>query len=159
VAKRLLVTCSRNWRDWNRARGVLGMAYRLAPDILLVSGHARQGDQGLERIWYDLGGKIETHTPDWEGPCRPECLPWHRKIGRGGREYCPAAGDYRNHDMAELPRVVLCLAFQALCDKPGCPRTERIGPHYTHGTTDCANYAEYEVKIPTRRIQVPITPV
>jgi hypothetical protein len=155
--RRILITCSRTWRDWQRADAVLGRAYQLAPDAILVSGHARQGDQDLERLWRGYGGQVETYEPDWEGPCRPQCWPpYHRKLGKNGREFCPAAGDWRNHDMAELPGVVLCLAFLMPCMKEKCEERRELvrkrgGVHYTHGARECADYAQYEVKIPTRR--------
>ena len=100
---------------------------------------------------------MEAYEADWEAECRPECWPpFHRKRGRNGRDYCPGAGDYRNHQMAELPGVMLCLAFLMPCEKPECEkRRERARQarqvHYTHGARECADYAEYEVKIPTRR--------
>jgi hypothetical protein len=159
--RRLLITCSRTWRDWPRARAVLGYIYGKAPDLIMVSGHAWQGDRDLERIWKELGGQVETHVPDWEGPCHPDtCLPWdyHRKRGREGREYCPAAGDRRNQQMAQLPGVILCLAFLMPCEKPQCEKRRALartlgGVHYTHGARRCADYAEHEAKIPVRRIR------
>lgn len=162
MTRRILITCSRTWSDWDRAGRVLGYVYQRAPDALLVSGHAWRGDRGLERIWHSLGGQVETYEPDWEAECRPECWPpFHRKRGRNGGTYCPGAGDYRNHMMAELPGVILCLAFLMPCEKPECEERrelvrQRGGVHYTHGARECADYAEYEVKIPTRRFRSPV---
>jgi hypothetical protein len=157
VSRRILITCSRTWQDWGRARRVLAQARQLAPGAVLVSGHAIRGDQDLERIWRGLGGQAEEYPPDWEGECAPDCWPpYHRKRGKNGRDYCPAAGDRRNKLMAELPDVIACLAFLAPCAKPDCSWGRDHGPHYTHGALRCASYAEYEMKIPTKRIKVPI---
>jgi hypothetical protein len=158
--RRLLITCSRTWTDLTRARRVLGYVYGRAPDLIMVSGHAWRGDRDLERIWKDLGGQVETYVPDWEGPCSPQtCPPWddHRVRGRNGREYCPAAGGRRNEEMARLPGVVLCLAFLMPCEKPGCEKRRALARglgmvHCTHGARRCADYAEHEMKILTRRI-------
>lgn len=155
--RRVLITCSRTWKDWPRAERVLSYIHQRGPDITLVSGHAWRGDRDLERIWSGLGGQVETHEADWEAECRPDCWPpFHRKRGRDGKDYCPGAGDYRNHQTAELPGVILCLAFLMPCEKPECEkRRERARQarrvHYTHGARECADYAEFEVKIPTRR--------
>jgi hypothetical protein len=155
--RRILITCSRTYQDWALARQVLSYVHQKAADAVLVSGHAYRGDQDLERIWKALGGAVETYEADWEAECRPECWPpFHRKRGRNGGTYCPGAGDYRNHQMAQLPGVVLCLAFLAPCEKPGCEkRRERAlqsrRVHYTHGASECADYAEFEMKIPTKR--------
>lgn len=157
MPRRILITCSRSWKDWGLAGGVLLRAYRRAPDAILVSGHNPRGDQDLERIWASLGGQVEEYPADWEAECRPECWPpFHRKRGRDGRDYCPAAGDYRNHEMAGLPGVVLCLAFLMPCEKPGCEERrararQRGGVHYTHGARECADYAERERGIPVLR--------
>ena len=60
--------------------------------------------------------------------------------------------------MANLPGVVLCLAFLKPCelDSPYCDRGREVARsfgqvHPTHGAGRCANYAEFEVRIPTRR--------
>jgi hypothetical protein len=155
--RRLLITCSRTWKDWPRARAVLGYVYERAPDLIMVSGHAWKGDRDLERIWKELGGQVETYVPDWEGECAPDCWPpWHRKRGREGREYCPAAGDRRNQEMARLPGVILCLAFLMPCEEPKCDKRRELARnlgvvHYTHGARQCADYAEHEMQIPVRR--------
>jgi hypothetical protein len=158
--RRVLITCSRTWKDCPRASRVLSYIYERGPDITLVSGHAWRGDRDLERIWSGLGGQVETYEADWEAECRPDCWPpFHRKRGRDGKDYCPGAGDYRNHQMAELPGVILCLAFLMPCVEPACEkwreRARSLGKvHYTHGARECADYAEFEVKIPTRRFAV-----
>lgn len=153
--RRILITCSRSWNDWNRAGVVLGHVYQRAPDALLVSGHAWRGDQQLERIWHSLGGQVETHEADWTGPCRESCKSGHRlRRKQGDGMYCPAAGDYRNIDMAHLPDTVLCLAFIGPCTKDPC-YSELPDPHGSHGATQCATYAQFKAHIPTKRLSAP----
>lgn len=146
--RRILITCSRSWKDWDLARRVLARMHELAPDAILVSGHNPRGDQDLERIWKALGGQVEAYRARWRDPCRDTCDPDHRQPGKSGGTYCPAAGDYRNHEMAELPGVLCCLAFIGPCEKDGCPMA---GVHGSHGATDCADYAESVRSIRTRR--------
>jgi len=152
----LLVTCSRTWRDWDLAQAALTRLHDREPGLLLLSGHAFRGDRDLERIWSELGGEIRTFEPDWSAECAPDCWPpYHRRRREDGSEYCPAAGDRRNKVMAQQPGVVACLAFIARCRKPGCRRYRDGRAHGTHGALDCANYAEYEMGIRTKRFLEP----
>lgn len=151
MTKRVLITCSRSWTDWPLSTKVLRRVYARAPRAILVSGHNPRGDQNLERIWRAMGGWAEEYEADWSGPCRPGCKPGHRQSRRGGNgTYCPAAGDYRNHKMASLPAVVLCLAFIGPCIKDRC-YSGLPEPHASHGALDCADYAEFNLGIPTLR--------
>lgn len=71
----------------------------------------------------------EEHPADWTAPCRDTCGKRdHRRPGRGGVEYCPAAGDYRNQEMVDAGADV-CLAFF----KHGARNA---------GTADCARRAK-----------------
>lgn|GEM_PF-3364777 len=137
MTRRILITCSRSWNDWALACRVLGRAHELAPDAVLVSGHARKGDQDLERIWKDLGGQVEPH------PVRN----WYRD----GR-FNPRAGFERSEAMADLGATA-CLAFIGPCEKEDCPLH---GSHGSHGAVHCADYAEKRCGIPTRRFTDPI---
>jgi hypothetical protein len=151
VAKRVLITISRSWRDWNLARAVLGRVYQLAPDAILVSGHCPQGDQDLERIWKGLGGLVEEHPADWASPCDQWCDHGPRIARRGGGTYCPQAGDRRNCEMADLG-AALCLAFLGLCVKQRC---KWMLPHASHGARSCADYAGHVRGIPVKRFEDP----
>jgi hypothetical protein len=148
--RRILITCSRTWKDWELARRVLARMYELAPDAILVSGHNPRGDQDLERIWKALGGQAETYPADWSGPCARMCERGHRRSARGGGTYCPAAGDRRNRKMAHLPGVFCCLAFIGPCEKDPC-YSGLAEPHPSHGASGCADYAEVNCGIRTRR--------
>jgi hypothetical protein len=148
VGQRILVTVSRGWRDRALMHRVLAACWQLAPGAVLVSGANPDGDGMAEGIWRALGGEVEQHRARWTAPCREgRCEPWHRQPRKGGGDYCPAAGDYRNEDMADLG-ADLCVAFVGLCRKDSCPRK---GLHGSHGATHCANYAEAGRAIPTRR--------
>jgi hypothetical protein len=137
MSRRILVTCSRNWQDWGQARQVLRAVFALAPDGVLVSGHARKGDQDLERIWTELGGLTEPHP----------VTSWYRD-GRFNSQ----AGFERNERMCQLGAQV-CLAFIAPCRKEDCPLR---GKHGSHGAVHCADFAEYRCGIPARRFGDPI---
>lgn len=110
--------------------------------ITVVTGGARGADQLAERAARALGFKVESYpvsSADWAGPCRAECKPGHRRVGRYGKDYCPAVGNYRNARMVRLG-ADLCLAFF----KRGAANS---------GTTDCAGKAEL-AGIATWRIPV-----
>lgn len=106
---RLLVSGSRSWRQPTVVRHHLDLAAGNA-DVTLVHGAA----SGVDTIAH-LHAKlrhwtIETHPADWTAPCLPTCQPGHRKRNKRGRDYCPAAGNYRNDHMVSLG-ADLCLVF------------------------------------------------
>lgn len=103
---RLLVTGSRKFADVAMARAAL---FRLQPadiPLLVVHGDADRGFDLIAKRWAlerkDQGEDVdeEAHPANWEGPCRETCKPGHRRKVRG-RLICPAAGDYRNQEMAD----------------------------------------------------------
>lgn len=125
---RVLVTISRTWRQWSRARGVLEAVYERHPDAVLVHGDAKQGDQTLAGIWRSLGGVDDPMPADWD-TCDPEndvaCRRQHRKKRRDDTEYCPTAGHRRNTTMVETsPDLVLAFIR-----------------NNSRGATDCATKA------------------
>ena len=144
---RVLVTVSRGWNDRPGMHGVLAAVWTLLPGAILVSGANPDGDAMAEGVWEGLGGWVERHRADWGAPCQEKCKPGHRVRRRDGSTFCPAAGMYRNHRMARLG-ALLCLGFIGPCVKRGCARPR---PHSSHGATDCADYAEHECGILTRR--------
>lgn len=137
MTKRVLVTCSRSWTDWETARRILRRVHDLAPDAILVSGHARVGDQDLERIWQGLGGEVELHP----------VLSWYK-----GKRFNSQAGFERSEKMADLGATV-CLAFIGPCEKDDCIMR---GLHGSHGAEHCADYAEKRCRIPVQRFLDPI---
>jgi hypothetical protein len=90
MSRRLLVTGSRSWNDWDAIRSVL--AARYSPDTVLVTGACPQGADAIaEAVWRRFGGDVERHPAQWS------------KHGR-------AAGPRRNKAMVELGADE-CLAF------------------------------------------------
>jgi hypothetical protein len=125
----ILVTGSRLITDRALVRNALRRTYEghegiggdlLTPDEVLVR-HGAQGtyrdgklfkgaDMLADEEARKLGMRTDPQPADWHGPCRPECQPGHRRIGRGRRDYCPAAGNYRNTRLVELGADI-CLGF------------------------------------------------
>ncbi|MFJ5984228.1 hypothetical protein [Lentzea sp. NPDC092896] len=95
---RLLFTVARGYTDKTAMRSVVEQVHAARPNAVLVHGDCPEGDQDVAAIWRELGGIDEPRPADWYGPCRPQCRPRHRRI-KDGKEYCPAAGPYRNHEM------------------------------------------------------------
>lgn len=135
---RILVTGSRDWRQPERIAWELGLAigaaHRPLAEVIIVHGGAGGADRMADRIARDHGHLTEIHPADWDGPCRDTCQPGHRKMV-GYRDWCIAAGMYRNEAMVALG-ADLVLAFI------------RNG---SHGATGCARLAE-KAGIPVRRI-------
>jgi hypothetical protein len=98
VTIRILFTVARGYRDKTAMRDIVSLIHAHRPNAVLVHGDCPEGDQDVAAIWRELGGGDEPHPADWYGPCRPQCRPRHRRI-KNGKEFCPAAGPYRNHEM------------------------------------------------------------
>lgn len=125
---RILVTCSRSWRDWPLMKTELGRVHDRYPDAVLVHGDSPKGDRDAAGIWRGLGGEVEAWPADWKN-CDADCR--HR-----GGNHCPYAGLRRNLAMVESSPV-LCLAF--------INRASR-------GASHCAQAAE-DAGIPTVRYE------
>lgn len=136
---RVLVTGSRTWRDGILLRDKLTECMSACidmgkPSLTIVHGACKSGADALADGWANwhernspqLHVHAERHPADWEGPCRPQCQPNHRRQDPRGWDVCPAAGFYRNEDMVHLG-ADLVLAFIADNSK---------------GATHCARYAE-----------------
>lgn len=102
--------------------------------LVIVHGDAPGGDQ-IAALFAQAtpGCENEPHPADWEGPCRDRCKPGHRRKGKHGREYCPAAGNYRNEEM------VAC----------GADRAAAFIRAGSAGASNCARLAK-KAGIPTR---------
>lgn len=151
---RVLVTGSRTWRDGLLVRETLShcldTARALGTSLTVVHGACKSGADAQADAWArwqvthsrDVPVVVEPHPANWEGPCRNECQPNHRRVDPRGWDVCPAAGFYRNEDMVRLG-ADLCLAFIADESK---------------GATHCARYAESQ-GIPVSYFRVGATPM
>jgi hypothetical protein len=98
---RLLITGSRWWRDWFVPYHALAAEYwQTNGQAVLVSGTCpprRDGTPGADRIceltWEHFGGQVERYPARWD-------------------VYGNRAGYVRNAEMADLPDIYKCLAFQ-----------------------------------------------
>lgn len=142
VPARILVTGSRRWSD----RHTVEVAIRhealrlggLGRSVTVVHGGAHTGADVCAAVSAEaMDLRVEEHRADWRAPCRPDCQPDHRKPkGSPGRDFCPAAGCYRNQHMVDLGADI-CLAFPL----PG-----------SRGTWDCVERAK-AAGIPVRVIE------
>jgi YspA, cpYpsA-related SLOG family len=136
---RLLWTASRDWTEPLRMWDVLGECRAWAREqgktLIIVQGDAGGGDQ-IAKLYGLIteGCEQESYPADWEGPCRDTCKPGHRRNGKNGRPYCPAAGNYRNEGMVAL----------------GADRCAAWIKAGSAGASNCARLAE-RAGIPTRR--------
>lgn len=131
MSARILVTGSRAWTSVYQMRRIIRDTLReFGTDATLIHGNASGADRLAASIAEHLGATPEAHSADWEAPCRPACRPGHRRKRRDDRDFCPAAGDYRNQEMVDLGADVV-LAF--LVDPPISP---------CKGTRDCAGRAK-----------------
>jgi YspA, cpYpsA-related SLOG family len=131
---RIIVTGSRSWRDYDRLVHELAyVAGWCSGTPVFVHGDASSGADLLTRIACGrLGWEQEPHPADWDTCSWPGCKPGHRRTRRDGTTYCPAAGNWRNQQMAGAGAVA-SVAFQMVCASPSC---HRRGIHGSHGTAD-----------------------
>lgn len=117
---RVLVTGSRDWKDRDAIEQTFDAWCELHTsglgggiDATLVSGGCLVGaDRIAEQLAeHVFGWQVERHPASWLAPCRPQCKPGHRRYGKLGGSFCPAAGNYRNQEMVDLGADVV-LAFQ-----------------------------------------------
>jgi hypothetical protein len=134
VERRVLVTGSRNWNDWQTVWRELTryIAEESAAIVdadgipldwarqgwVVVHGHCRTGaDHWADRWANEHLVEVERHPADWS-------------LGK-------SAGYRRNIEMVDAGAEV-CLAFLNPCQKPLC---QHLGLHYSHGTVHCMNQA------------------
>jgi hypothetical protein len=97
---RILITGSRWWNDWAVPYYALAAEWHLTGGkAILVSGHCPPRADGTpgadyicEQIWRGFGGMVEEYPADWSA-------------------FGKSAGFRRNCQMAALPGVYKCLAF------------------------------------------------
>jgi len=144
IACRILGTGSRLLEDRALVRHALTEQERIAREkgawrqqILVVhgaqgyidrrTGVTRGADLLVGQEARALGMQVHPVPARWRDPCFSTCKPGHRRIGRDGHDYCPAAGNYRNQCMVDLGPYDICVAFP-------------IGR--STGTRDCMRRAE-----------------
>lgn len=161
---RLLVTGSRTWSQPETIRRVFTEDARRYGSVVLVHGqcdprHPRTG----KPVWWatalrlsredqlalygadwlcallapEFGWEVEAHPAPWTDPCRASCKPGHRATNAAGREFCPAAGEYRNGLMVAAGAKAV-RAFVDPCAKWKCRKPH---PHDSHGTAGCVRLA------------------
>lgn len=125
---RILVTGSRKWKYKLLISAALVEAAGDIPasEVTVVHGNNGNADMMADREARSYGFHVEPHDADWYGPCRSDCKRGHRRW-RNGRDYCPAAGNYRNQEMVDAG-ADKCLAFYQ-------PSAANVG------TQDCVNRA------------------
>ena len=107
--QRILITVSREFRDWNAGHRLLRHAYQTHPGAVLLHGACDPGDAQAAAYWRHLGGEDLPVPADWP-TCAEWCKPGHRRRNRRGEYYCPTAGMRRNQEMVEQhPELVIAL--------------------------------------------------
>lgn len=117
---RILITGSRCWSDTQAIQDALAAAIKdIDGPVTVVHGGAPGADELAAVLAPTFGPHVscERWPADWQGPCRATCRPGHRRARRDGSTYCPAAGNYRNQDMADAGAQA-CLAFP-IGESPG----------------------------------------
>lgn len=118
MKRRILVTGSRKWENWQLMGVALSGVYKelegTGPKPYLIQGGALGADKLA--YWWARSNKIPNepaYKADWEGPCAPECQSNHRRPSKRDPHitYCPTAGHRRNQEMVDLGPVLVC-AFQ-----------------------------------------------
>jgi hypothetical protein len=113
---RILVTGSRNWGDEGAVYRALSVAVSECPegsDPVIVHGACPTGaDAMASRYARDYGFNDEPHPASWGAPCRADCKPGHRWHRTTSRNYCPAAGNYRNQEMVDASARMVFAFFQ-----------------------------------------------
>lgn len=112
---RILVTGSRTYDKAYIVGAILGAVVGQLPEkesVTIIDG----GAHGLDSIAGDWGKAYEgiyheRFPARWGASCGADCKPGHRRKNGAGKEYCPAAGNYRNQEMVDSG-VDLCLAFK-----------------------------------------------
>jgi hypothetical protein len=136
----VLFTGSRTWTDARPIRAELARIRDEHPGRTLWLRHGAcpdGGDKIADRAGRKLGYRIQPFPARWHAPCDPLFCGQrpHRRRGRDGRIYCPAAGNRRNQQMVDAePRPTVCLVFNS---------------GGTKGTADCMHRAQ-DAGIPLR---------
>jgi hypothetical protein len=118
---RILVTGSRDWKNWETIQQAISeVTFDIGFELITVihGGCPTGADQAADTIGSTAGFAVEIHDAMWQ-------------------LYGSKAGPMRNQEMVDASADV-CLAFVMPCQKSGC---RRIKPHDSHGTADCIERA------------------
>lgn len=134
---RILVTGSRDWKD--RPAITQELMRFIAENCSIVSTNTTlKFDTDDVVIVHGGAAGADQFAEDWARRQGIKSEP-HRLTREDWKKNPHAAGLLRNAEMVETG-VDVCFAFLMPCLKPGCQRYD--GPHYSHGATHCADYAE-----------------
>lgn len=98
----MLVCGGREYADYEAVDDVIKfMVSFYGLDLRILHGGARGADSLAQRAIkkYKVGHRV--FPADWSGPCKPTCEKDHRRSRDGKSTYCPAAGVFRNTEMAD----------------------------------------------------------
>lgn len=99
AALRIGVTGGRHFANFHL---VVHTLRQMPADATLVHGACSGADSLAAEWWGDIQGRaVEPHPANWDGSCRTECTPGHRRTVLGVPDRCPAAGPYRNQEMVD----------------------------------------------------------
>jgi hypothetical protein len=107
----LIVSASQGCTDASLLKGALGTWHQVYPLGAVYVGDSPGGDFITCDLWPGItgctsleaaiaAGVLRVFTADWTGPCRGECEHGERRVNYDTwREFCPAAGAYRDQSM------------------------------------------------------------
>lgn len=148
-----MVTGSKSWTFLPTVDDVLSLytreAFAVGERLTVIHGDCGQGGDELTKRWVTRKNRSgwpvdqQRFPADWAAPCADRCRRHRRGRRRDGREFCPAAGMYRNEHMAHA-------LLAELPQHPGGGFCEALIRDGSPGATHAANYARSQ-NIPTER--------
>lgn len=87
---RILITGSRDWRDYDLLRSILTRTIEKSGPFTLVHGAARGVDREAAKIAVELGCKVEPHPADWGLHNRAAGIIRNNAMVALGADYCYA---------------------------------------------------------------------
>ena len=87
---RILITGSRDWRDYDLLRSILTRTLEKSGPFTLVHGAARGVDREAAKIALELGCEVEPHPADWSGLGRGAGFLRNITMVKLGADYCYA---------------------------------------------------------------------
>lgn len=152
-----MVTGSQTWTFAPTLDVVLSLytreAFAVGERLTVVHGDCGQGADEIAARWVDrknlAGWPVDQQRcpADWSAPCEGRCRGHRRGRRRNGAEFCPAAGMYRNEDLAAALNA-------QLPSHPGGGFCEAFIRDGSPGATHAARYA-HSLRIPTETTSWP----